>query len=411
MLLNTYQELFREHFDISDDATRKCIVNLEDGEQEQLLTALSSKLYDMIVDKVDQIDFGSIPKSRGDITKVDSIENTEECLSIIRQLVMEYKEDPECVDTVITAIQNIKDRKALFVKSFSLNVELPIILYNTTVLAIEQSVSFLIAVCIAYIKDPDTQSMNAALDKAAYNNAKDNLMFRQLYTFNASCASKELESTIEEIIKNGNAVRECGEGYGSDYTPVPVPAPEPEYPSSEVPEDDTAAGGQVSSQYEPINGSNEERIKPDDQLQEFSPVTIGLAASAVVGGIALGLKAIKALSKVIIPYLRNLVYMFINKRTKLADDLAVQAQFIEANAYKLQYSTNSGLSDEKKAKVIAKQNKIAKQLMSLSNKFAVKNKQAEMSARKMAMKDTQKFKIDDLKGDISPEIYDKSVLF
>lgn len=420
MIMNTYQELFREYFDISDTATRKCIVNLEDGEQEQLLTALSSKLYDMIVSKVDNIDFGTIPKSRGDITKVDGFENTENCLSIIRQLVMEYRQDPACVDTVITAIQNIKDRKGLFVKSFALSVELPMLLYNTTVLAIEQSVSFLIAVCIVYIKDPDIQGMNAALDKAAYNNAINNLLFQQLALFNNGCKTKEIDSLIDELIKNGGKIKECGEGYGSDYCPpqaaVARQEPAPNYYDTP---DTPAAGGDVDPGYESINGSNEEDIKPEDELEETKDGSLKESPAAIVAGailaapafVALTLKGIKALMKVVIPFLRNVVYFFINKRDKTAEDLAIQAKFIEANAYKLQYSTNSNLDDDKKEKVIQKQLKIAKKLQAMSNKIAVKNKRAEIEAQKMATEDIKKAKIQDIKDNVPNEIYDKSVLF
>jgi hypothetical protein len=415
--MNTYQELFRENFDISDEATRKCIVNLEDGEQEQLLTALSSKLYDMIVAKVDHIDFGTIPKSRGDISKVDGIENTEECLKIIRQLVMEYREDPTCVDTVITAIQNIKDRKGLFVKSFALNVELPMLLYNTTVLAIEQSVSFLIAVCIVYIKDPDIQGMNAALDKAAYNNAMSNLLFEQLTLFNNGCRSKEIDNLIEELIKNGGRIKECGEGYGSDYCPPQAAVQQPNDTASDY-YDSLAAGGDVDSSYEPINGSNEEEIEPEDELEEAGLLQeLGIAGGIVLGAlatpgvIALTIKGIKALFKIVIPFLRNLVYFFISKRDKFAEDLAIQARFIEANAYKLQYSTNSNLDDDEKGKVIQKQLKIAKRLQAMSNKIAVKNKRAEAESKKMAAEDMKKVKIEEIKDDIPAEIYDKSVLF
>ena len=77
MILNEFQSIVNEYFDVvHDDATRKCIVALEDSEQSQLLSALASALYDKVVGKVYEIDFGTIPKSRGDITKVDGYENT-----------------------------------------------------------------------------------------------------------------------------------------------------------------------------------------------------------------------------------------------------------------------------------------------------------------------------------------------
>ena len=130
MILNEYNQIIREFFDISDTGTRKCIIALEDAQQSQLLMALSSALYDKIVEKVDKIDFGTIPQSRGDITKVDGFDNTVECLNIIRKMVVEYKEDTTIVDTVLTAIDNVKKYKTIFMKAYSLGVELPMVIHH-----------------------------------------------------------------------------------------------------------------------------------------------------------------------------------------------------------------------------------------------------------------------------------------
>ena len=411
MIMNEYDAIIREHFDLTDKATRKCIVALEDAEQDQLLTALSSKLYDMIVAKVDQIDFGTIPRSRGDITKVDGFANTEECIKIVRQIVLEYRADTECVDTVITAIQNIKDRKGTFIKSFALNAELPIILYNTMVLAIEQSVSFLISVCISYIKDPATQSINVALDKVAYQNTRDNLLFEQLSEFNSACQNKSIDNLIDEVIKNGAKLKECGE-----ITSASAPYVSGEYNVSDEfsPSlfDAPAAGGDVSSGLSSVNGSKEET--GDEAVQELavSAILAGIAtAGVVVGGIALGMRVGQYMVKGFIPMLRNLVYFFVSSPVKMSAMLSVQAQFIEANAYKLQYSTNSDLTDEKRKKVVDKQLKIADKLRRWANKFAIDTKRGEVKAASLQQQDQRKMTIDDVKDEVSPEIYSKSVLF
>ena len=39
--------------------------------------------YDKIVAKVDKIDFGTIPRSRGDITKIEDAKNCKGCLNRI----------------------------------------------------------------------------------------------------------------------------------------------------------------------------------------------------------------------------------------------------------------------------------------------------------------------------------------
>lgn len=202
MFKSEYDQIIRENFNLSDTRTRKYIVALEDAGQEQLLAALSSALYDKIVSKVDDIDFGTIPLSRGDITKVEGFAGTEECLNIIRRLVIEYKQDTSIVDVVITAIQNIKDRKPTFIKAYALNVELPMVIYNTMVLSIERSTSLMIATCMEYVKDPASESPKAALDKVAYQKTMDDLLFKQLISFNNMCTKGTLDKTLDACIKH-----------------------------------------------------------------------------------------------------------------------------------------------------------------------------------------------------------------
>jgi hypothetical protein len=212
MILNDYNKIINEHFNLTDTPTRKCIVALkEDSEQSQMLSALASALYDKIVDKVDDIDFGSIPRSRGDITKVDGFHNTYECLRIMKRLVLEYRQDPTVVDNVIGSIENIKERKAVFMKAYALNIEFPMTLYNLVVAAIENSVSFLISVCIQYVKDPETETMAAAVDRVAYTNAKQNMLYEQLISFNNTCKDGTLDKALNYIITTSHKVHEAYE--------------------------------------------------------------------------------------------------------------------------------------------------------------------------------------------------------
>lgn len=205
MFKSDFDQIIREHFDLSDDYTRKYIVAMEDAQQDQLISALSVALYEKIVAKVDEIDFGTIPMSRGDITKVEGFAGTEQCLDIIRQLVLEYKQDTSIVDVVLTAIQNVKDRKHIFVKAYALNAEFPMLIYNLITLSIIRSTSLMVATCVEYIKDPTSPSMKKALNKAAYKKTMDDMMFRQLISFNNLCKNKSLDKALESSCK---AVRE-----------------------------------------------------------------------------------------------------------------------------------------------------------------------------------------------------------
>ena len=209
MILNEYNKLLREHFDFSDRKTRQFINFINESDQQnQLLAALANALYEKIVNKSDKIDFGSIPRSRGDITKIDGYNNTVECINILRKLVVEYKEDPAVVDIEMNAIENIKTLRPVFMKAFANNASFPMMYYNITVASIQHSVSYLIAVAIQFVKDPDTRNITKALDRAAYRDAESNLVLEQLAQFNKLCANGQIEKILRESI---SGVRESVE--------------------------------------------------------------------------------------------------------------------------------------------------------------------------------------------------------
>lgn len=196
-----YDEIFMEWFDINDEETRSTYVSVNEADKSQMIVSLTSRLYDKIMEKVDDIDYGSIPESRGDITKIENYESMMECLDILRNILIQYNQPTQPVDTVYTAIENIKVREKLFSRAFALGAELPIVLYNTIVLSIVSSISFLIAGCIEYIKNPGDDSYILSLDKAAYNRSSQNLLFEDLAKFNQACTRKEFDDALESVIK------------------------------------------------------------------------------------------------------------------------------------------------------------------------------------------------------------------
>ena len=444
-------KVLRENLDISDRATRKYLVSLDEDDKSAVATALAAALYDKIVKNVDKIDFGSIPKSMGDITKIDGYNNTIECLDIIKKLVIEYKESTEVADTVINAVENIKARKSTFMKAFATKSSLPMNLYNLIVLSIEHSVSFLISVCIEYIKNPDTKSIDIALDKAAYNNAHDNLLFEQLRVFNKSCGSGELDSCFAEVLK-AKPVKEdvyvSAEEIPTQDVPdedIPQYIPDEDSDGSElfrgefddnepvniqpvIPEDkdEDIECEDVFDLYDDDDEDDQEEIEYDD-IEEDEPevgydfeedevkpsfdtpvvtneiaitlTNVGIAAAiGLLGGAAI-LKGSVYIVKVLIPKMRNITYFFIHTRVKISDSLSVQAQLVELNAYNVKYDDN--IDPKKRDKIVAKQLKIADNLKKWSNKFAIDNKKAEKGAKDDAKND-DKTKIEDIQ-DNSPD--------
>jgi hypothetical protein len=402
-----YDKLIRENFDLSDRMTRQYIATLEDAKQDQLLTSLSSALYDKITTRVEDIDFGTIPASRGDITKVEGFNTTQDCLNIIRRLVIEYKQNTSIVDVVLSAIQNIKDRKGIFTKAYALNVELPMLVYNTMVMSVEGATSLMISTCIQYIKDPTSNTFKTALDKVVYTKTLDNMLFKQLINFNNICANGSLDKIMEDVIKHpvkedvDFTEEEPADGDNrSGLVDNPVPEspfddnietseeePREKLPYEDIEDDIEAADTEIVDRLDDTNDSVEAKniptvdptdsVSPEDRpINEYDKKVNEAAPLVAIPIVLAGIKVIPAMFNLIIKLLREAVYVIYYSRLKFSDYLSIQANFIEANANELQYSTTSKLSDADKKKTIKKQLKWVERLRKWSNKFAIDNKQA-----------------------------------
>lgn len=199
-----------EHMDITDKLTRTAIRCMNEADQNSVLTALTSKLYDNIVEKVDDIDYGDIPSTEGDITKLPNYKKLVDCVNILRDILIEFKQDTAPIDTIFEAITNISARKDLFMRAYKNNTELPIIMYSNIVLGIIDGISYMIATSIEFMKTPGRESFEITLDKVSYAKTKSNLIYTNLKKFNNSCKSKEFDKAMEHVIQN--RIKKLSEG-------------------------------------------------------------------------------------------------------------------------------------------------------------------------------------------------------
>lgn len=429
MISKEFQEIVKEYFDVfNDDNTRKCIIALEDSDQSRVLSSLSSSLYDKIIKEIDRIDFGDIPKSRGDITKVTNYDELVECINIINELVSEYGQDPTFANEVSMAIENVKANKVIFMKAFERNIELPKVLYNLIVLSIYQSLSFLIAVCIEYVKDSVHGDIQISIDKVSYSNVKNNVIYNQLVSFNRAVENREFDDAMRAIV----SVREDTVIYKViDTKEVPcnnIPSNdyEDQSPFDEPEEEEIEPKDVPDPNADAIHDNDDEEdysYELDDQ-DEVVPVQTAINGSAeinesftsVLGAIitagSLSVKAIIFLLKVILVLIRNIVFFFINTRVKLSTMLEIQSKLIEYNAYKLQMRDSyDSLTDAERKKVVDKQMKIANKLKSMSNKIAIDNKQANIKATAAIDKDEKEKKVTMQDLEVPEDIANKSMLF
>ena len=199
----SYPELkktFAEHFDLDDKTTRTRLMTMNEAEHNGTLTSLTNKLYDQIVSKAHNIDFGEIPKTKGDITKVSNFNDMKDTIAILKGIIKEYKDDPKPVDDLAVCIANIQGRKDMFERAFRANCELPMLMYNNMVMAVEVGISHLITACIEFIKAPKDETYSFQLDKMAYTKTRDNLVYGSIAKFNRLCESGDFDTAMNAIV-------------------------------------------------------------------------------------------------------------------------------------------------------------------------------------------------------------------
>lgn len=200
-----FESAMNEHFDINDTETRKVLLAVNEEDQSKILTTLTSKLYDNVVAKVDDIDFGEIPLTKGNITKLSNYDKMVESCATIKSIMQQFNQDTKKnIDQVTLAIENISARKDLFIKGYMLNMELPVVVYNTMALAVVKSLSYMISNCIEFIKSPNSDSFDTVIERTSVLKTEQHLLFDNLRKFNKACSSNELDRALEYVIKSGS---------------------------------------------------------------------------------------------------------------------------------------------------------------------------------------------------------------
>lgn len=315
-----FSDIINEYMDCKDSDTRKSMLGITEAtDRNQVILSLSAKLYNMIAAEIDKIDYGKIPESRGDITKIPNFIELTECIDTIHKLLEQYKEPTDPVDVVAEAIEHLKTDRKMWEKAFVINSDLPIALYNTIALSIVSSVSFLISGSIEFIKEIGDEAYVIKLDKVGYVKSKDNLLFKNLKRFNKACRTKELQKSIDAIMKADKSVIE-------------------------------------------------------------SHVVVKEEVATIIAGIIATASLISMLT-LIIPILQELVAFLYGARQNVSDYLSIQSDIIRLNAENVRLDVTK--TPEERNKIYKKQIKIADNFKKISNKLAIKLKSSQTEAEKI----------------------------
>ena len=351
-----YMQIISEAYDLSDPYTRKNLIFCNEAKRQENIENIVGRLYTHIKNDVTGIDFGTIPRSKGVITKIDNYNGLVDCINSIHDLVKSYNQPTKSVDELTTAINNIKNRERVFTKAFTLNIEFPIMLYNMTVTAVVSATSLLMSSSVEFIKNGH-DSFTTALDKVGYVKSKDHLMIEYVSQFNRNCANGTIDKLVNSCIKNNitntnestivdaQGVKSVNEGIfwkdNPDGTKSPTAA--------------TAITGVIM-------GAGAKYVIP-----AIASSPLGIFITAVIGA---GITAVLFLF-----LFRKVAFFILKTRMDLSDWFEIQANFLQINAENLKYRDDPKGDDHKK-KVYDAQMKWVDRFKKIANKLALTDSKA-----------------------------------
>ena len=340
-----YMQIVSETYDLSDYATKKNLLFCNEAKRIDNLEHIVGNLYMHIKSNVAGIDFGTIPKSKGVVTRIDNYANVLDCINSVHELVYNYKERTDIPDALSTALANLQQRERVFTKAFALNIEFPIMIYNMTVLAVVSSVSLLLSSTVEYVKNGH-DSFAVSFDKTGYAKSRDHVLYQYVTQFNRNCDNGTLDKLMNDCIKN-------------NLTPM-----------------------SESAKLEPVDEGLKEVI---GTVGDVVGMAGGAATAVKVGQAAMKFKPLKivimfiAAGYAIVSFIKLIwktAFWIMSTRMKISDWFEIQATYLQINAENLKYRDDRKDSDDHRKSVYQRQMKWVDRFKKLANFFALKDSKA-----------------------------------
>lgn len=184
----------------TDDKYLKVQTILEDATSPVTRT-YKERLFQSIMDR-SHIDFGDIPKSKGDITKYSGYNAMIETLNVLLRVAREEKSTDlgSAVNIVLTAIQNMRELKSIYIKGFANKCDIAILDYNTYVLTTVEATTSLMCDYIDFMKTPSS-TYTLSLKNTKY---RANLLYvSQLEKFNRVNKDNKYSRYMNTMVNKG----------------------------------------------------------------------------------------------------------------------------------------------------------------------------------------------------------------
>ena len=193
------KKFFDETMDTSSYEGYSFIFSLTEAEQSNAVMVLANKLYNMIINKIEDIDYREIERSDGDVTKFVQYKRTKECIDTLMTIASQSKAGVEDVAVIKQALQNLEDNKFIFVSGFKNNVSIIKNFYNSILMGIIADIGFMTTVCVEFIKNPDS-TMTLEMHNLQEYQTRFGLVHRNLIKFNDACAKGEIAKAFNPLV-------------------------------------------------------------------------------------------------------------------------------------------------------------------------------------------------------------------
>lgn len=197
-----FSEAVQKYMDFHDIETNNKLHSLDEAEQNAFLVSLTNKLYRLMISKVDEIEYGDIPNTKGDITKLPKYKDIRKTLEVLRTIFKQYRENEKPILEIENALSYVESYQDIFMSCYAGKIELGIMIYNNICLAIIASISYMISVCIEYIKSTKNDGMEVVLKKNKISKVKESLLYESLVKFNDSSRKGDIENALRPLIKS-----------------------------------------------------------------------------------------------------------------------------------------------------------------------------------------------------------------
>lgn len=171
------------------------IYALNESEQAVISDKMVGNIYQSALKRKD-IDFDTIPFSKGDIKKFDGYDNMIATLDMVKQLARKFGIKISELDIVETAIGNIRAYRKTFEDGFTFNNDYLILFYNSLIYACVESTSLILSSYVEYVKTINAVEFKIKKGKGMYGN----VCIGNLRQFNNSVKSGDFAKFSKNIL-------------------------------------------------------------------------------------------------------------------------------------------------------------------------------------------------------------------